>query len=198
MSTVIADMSMSLDGFIADPDDAVGPLFDWFENGPVAFEWPGIEGAAHVTEASAGHLRRILVEVGALVCGRRLYDHTNGWNGSHPAGVLVFVVSHTAPDTSPQGTTPLTFVTDGVESAIARAGEVAGDRAVVVASASIAQQCLDLGLLDVIQVSLAPVLLGEGIPWFGNLRHHPVMLENPEVIQGDRVTHLYYRVIKSR
>jgi dihydrofolate reductase len=197
MPTVIADMSMSLDGFIADPRDAVGPLFDWFDNGPVAFEWPGVDRAAHVTEASAGHLRHILTDAGALVCGRRLFDHTHGWNGSHPAGVPVFVVSHTAPDDVPKGTTPLTFVTDGVESAIAQAGAVAGDKAVAIASASIARQCLDLGLLDVIQVSLVPVLLGEGIPWFANLRRHPVMLENPEVIQGDRVTHLYYRVIKA-
>jgi dihydrofolate reductase len=194
MGTVVADMSVSLDGFIATPDDEVGPLFDWYGSGPVPFVFPGDGLRAQVSEASAGHLRRMVTELGALVVGRRLYDVARGWGGSHPAGVPVFVVTHAAPETAPSGSTPLQFVTDGVPSAIARAQEVAGDRSVGIASANIAQQALDAGLLDVIQASLVPVLLGRGIPFFAGLTRYPVMLEDPEVICGDRVTHLYYRV----
>jgi dihydrofolate reductase len=194
MGTVVADMSVSLDGFIADPNDEVGPLFDWYGNGPVPFMFPGDGRAAHVSEASAGHLRRMVTDLGALVVGRRLYEVAGGWSGSHPAGVPVFVVTHAAPESAPSGSTPLRFVTDGVPAAIAAAQEVAGERSVGIASANVAQQALDAGLLDVIQANLVPVLLGRGIPFFAGLAHYPVMLEDAEVICGDRVTHLYYRL----
>jgi dihydrofolate reductase len=194
MGTVIADMSVSLDGFIADPDDGVGPLFDWYGNGSVEFSFPGNGMTARVSEPSAAHLRRIVTELGALVVGRRLYDVAHGWDGSHPAGVPVFVVTHAPPQSAPAGSTPLHFVTGGVSAAIAAAQEVAGDRAVGIASANVAQQALDAGLLDVIQANLVPVLLGRGIPFFADLARYPVMLENPEVVPGDRVTHMYFRV----
>jgi dihydrofolate reductase len=194
MSKVIADMSMSLDGFVADRDDAVGPLFDWYAKGDTAFTFPGNGMPAQVSEASAGHLQGMVDRLGALVTGRRLYDIAHGWNGSHPAGVPVFVVTHTPPETAPEGTTPLTFVTDGVASAIAQAQALAGERTVAVASADIAKQCLDLGLLDVIQASVVPVLLGQGIPFFAGLQRYPVMLEDPVITPGSRVTHMYFRV----
>ncbi len=147
-----------------------------------------------MSAASAEHLRRIVAEVGALVTGRRLYEVAHAWGGSHPAGVPVFVVTHNAPDQAPAGTTPFTFVTDGVAGAIAQAQAVAGERTVVIASADIARQCLDEGLLDVIQVSLAPVMLGRGIPFFSGLARYPVMLEDPVIVPGQRVTHMYFRV----
>jgi dihydrofolate reductase len=111
MGTVMADMTMSVDGFIADPDDGVGPLFDWYSEGPVAFTFPGDGMQSHVSAASAGHLERVVNELGALVTGRRLFDLTNGWGGSHPAGAPVFVVTYNAPEEAPAGTTPFTFVT---------------------------------------------------------------------------------------
>lgn len=194
MGTVVADMTMSVDGFIADPGDGVGPLFDWYSEGAMEFTFPGNGMQAHVSEASAGHLERVVSELGALVTGRRLYEVAHAWGGSHPAGVPVVVVTHTPPETAPEGTTPFTFVTDGVASAIARARALARDRTVVVASANIAQQCLDEGLLDVIQLSLAPVLLGRGIPFFSGLERYPVMLEDPVIVPGSRVTHMYFRV----
>lgn len=194
MSTVIADMTMSLDGFIADPNDGVGALFDWYSEGSEEFTMPGNGMEMRVSKPSLGHLERVVSELGALVTGRRLYDLTNGWDGSHPGGAPVFVVTHAAPEQAPSGTTPLTFVTDGVASAIAQAKALAGERTVAVASANIAQQCLDLGLLDVIQVSLAPVLLGRGIPFFAALERYPVMLEDPVIVPGRRVTHMYYQV----
>ena len=91
----------------------------------------------------------------------------------------------------------LLCIFDGfVESALRQAQQVAGDRHVGVAGPNIAQQCLNLGLLDEIRVELVPVLLGQGIPFFADLRHTPVLLENPRVIEGDRVTHLIYAVRK--
>jgi dihydrofolate reductase len=149
---------------------------------------------SHVSEASAAYLREAQAGVGALICGRRLFDHTKGWGGSHPLGVPVFVVTHSVPEGWPRPGAPLTFVTDGVESAVARAKEAAGERMVAVASPNVAQQCLNAGLLDAIGVDLAPVLLGDGIPFFANLRDTPVRLEGPRVVEGTGVTHLLYRV----
>jgi dihydrofolate reductase len=85
----------------------------------------------------------------------------------------------------------------GVAQAVAEARSIAGEKNVVVASPSITQQCLDLGALDEIHVSLVPVLLGAGIPFFASLRVAPVMLDDPVVTPGRRVTHLSYRVVKN-
>lgn len=194
MGTVVADMTMSVDGFIADPDDGVGPLFDWYSEGDTEFTFPGNDMQVHVSAASAGHLERIVTELGALVTGRRLYEVAHAWSGSHPAGVPVVVVTHDPPESAPSGSTPFTFITDGVESAIARARAIAGERSVVIASADIARQCLDAGLLDVIHVNLAPVMLGRGIPFFSGLERHPVLLEDPAIVPGHRVTHMYFKV----
>jgi dihydrofolate reductase len=196
MATVVAEMSMSLDGFIADPSDRVDHLFDWYSNGPVTIPMPGSGGPASfsVSEASAGHIRDLLADLGALVSGRRLFDVANGWNGSHPLGAPVFVVTHSVPDGWPRPDAPFTFVTEGVESAVAQAKAVAGDKIVGVGGADIVQQCLNAGLLDEIRVNLAPVLIGKGIRYFDHLANTPVKLEGPRVIEGTGVTHLYYRV----
>src|SRR5882757_8367146 len=166
MSKLIAQMSMSLDGFIADPADDVGPLFDWYGSGAESYTFPDSRWTATLTPASARHLRAGIARVGALVCGRRLFDLTKGWGGRHTIDVPVFVATHRVPDGWPHPEAPFTFVTDGVESAIAQAKTRAGDKNVAIASASIAQQCLNAGLLDEICVDLAPVLLGKGIPFF--------------------------------
>ena len=194
MAQVIADMSMSLDGFVADPSDGVEHLFGWYGNGDVAVPTADSRWTFYTSEASARHLREAFANVGALVCGRRVFDLTGGWGGNHPTGVPVFVVTHSVPDGWPRGDAPFTFVTDGVESALAQAKRVAGDKVVAVATPSIAQQCLNVGLLDGIHVNLVPVLLGEGIRFFDNLKDTPIELEDPEVIEGTAVTHLYYRV----
>jgi dihydrofolate reductase len=88
----------------------------------------------------------------------------------------------------------VSLVNDGIESAVAKAKEIAGDKIVGVASPDITRQCLDAGLLDGIRVSLVPVLLGSGVPWFADLANAPVQLEGPTVTEGDGVTHLSYRV----
>ena len=189
---------MSLDGFVAAPDDSVPHIFDWYGNGTVRFDWPGNDMVSDVTPTSAAYLRELVESTGALVVGRRIFDYTDGWAGHHPIGVPVFVVSHRGPQGWDDRHDPslTTFVSDGVASAVQRAQMVAGDKSVGVAGPKIAQQCLDLGLLDEIRVELAPVLLGDGIPFFANLKTTPVLLDNPTVIEGDRVTHLIYSVRK--
>jgi dihydrofolate reductase len=147
-----------------------------------------------VSEATAGHLRDTLANVGAIVSGRRLFDVAGGWGGRHPLEAPVFVVTHTVPDGWPREDAPFTFVTDGLESAVAQAKAVAGDKFVGVGGADITQQCLNAGLLDEIRFNLIPVILGRGIRFIDNVADAPVHLEGPRVIEGTGGTHLYYRV----
>lgn len=181
MGYVIANMSMSLDGFIEDADGSPLRLFEWMGNGDQ-------RDAAYFQEATAG--------VGALVCGRRLYDVAQAWGGRHPIGTHVFVVTHTPPADLPDADA-FTFVTDGVASAIAQAQQLAGERTVAVATADITRQCLDLGPLDGIAVDLVSILLGSGTPFFSGLAGAPVDLDTPSVTEGTGVTHLHYAVRKT-
>jgi dihydrofolate reductase len=191
MSKVFTHMTMSLDGFIASPDDGIEDLFDWYDAGDVSVPSANDGVSLDVDEASAGMLRDLIDGAGALVSGRRLFDITDGWGDNHPMGVPVVVVTHRPPEDADRW--PRTTFEGDVGAAIARAREIAGDKDVIVASASIAQQAVSLGLVDEVCVSLAPVLLGEGIPYFANLgRRH--LLEDPEVVQGRRALHLRYRV----
>jgi dihydrofolate reductase len=194
MSKVIANMSMSLDGYIADTADGIDQLFGWMGNGevevPTAVEW----ATFRMSQASAEYMREALVGAGALITGRHLFDITQGWGGTHPVGVPVVVVTHEPPADWPH-TETFTFV-DSVEKAVQVARELAGEKNVVVASAKIAQQCLDAGLLDAVNVDLVPVLLGSGVRWFENLAKAPVQLGNPTVVEGNGVTHLAYPVTR--
>ena len=194
MATVIASLTMSVDGFIALPDDSVGHLFDWYASGDVPIRWPGMDMVSNVTPASADYLRATIAGAGAIVVGRRVYDYTNGWGGNHPLGVPLFLVTHRPPESWPTAEAPFTAVPDGVAAAVGQAKAVAGDKAVALAGPSIIQQALDLGLVDEIAIDLAPVLLGTGLRFFGELAHAPLLLDDPEVIPGARVTHLRYRV----
>jgi dihydrofolate reductase len=192
MATVIADMSMSLDGFVADASDQTDQVFGWFFGGDVAVPTANPHMTFQTSEASARELRDALANVGALISGRRTFDLAGGWGGAHPMGVPVVVVTHSAPDGYDDS--PFHFVSDGIESAVAKAKDLAGEKLVGIASPDVTRQCLDAGLLDGIRVSLIPVLLGEGVPFFANLANAPVQLEGPTVTEGDGVTHLSYRV----
>jgi dihydrofolate reductase len=194
MADVVAALTMSVDGFIAHEDDSVGHLFDWYENGDVEVRWPGNDMVSHVTPQSAEHLRRTIDRAGALVVGRRVYDYTGGWGGSHPLGVPLFLVTHHPPEAWPRPDAPFTAVTEGVAAAIEQAKVVAGSKAVALAGPNIIQQAVDLDLVDEIAVDLAPVLLGRGVPFFTKVAHAPVLLDGPEVVEGVRVTHLRFRV----
>jgi dihydrofolate reductase len=195
---------MSLDGFIAGPND--GPeqplgeggmrLFDWYASGDTDYAMPGTGMVFRVSPASADLLREAHGKMGAFVTGRRTFDIANGWGGSPPLGVPSCVVTHTVPQEWVYEGSPFTFVMDGVESAIEQARAVAGDKTVAVGAASLAQQCLKLGLLDEIQIHLVPVLLGEGVRLFDHLGGEPIELESTRVIETPEVTHLTFRVVK--
>lgn len=191
MAKVIANMTMSLDGFIADPEDGVDELFTWCFSGDT--EIPTGRHRLRMSAASAELFRDVMENIGALVVGRRLFDMTDGWGGNHPMGVPTYVVTHSVPDGWPREDSSMIFVTDGLESAVAQAKETAGDKRVGVGSANVVQQALDAGLVNEIQVDLAPVILGAGIPFFAGVKN-VVALEDPTVVEGQNVTHLRYRV----
>ena len=187
---------VSLDGYIADDHDGVGPLFDWYRNGDVAWRFPGsdreLRSARASAEFMAGHYR----DVAALVIGRRLFDLTGGWGGRPAAGEHVFVVTHRPPaDWEHAGTAPFTFV-DGVGQAIAAAKAFAGGRDVDVAAGQIGAHALRLGLIDEVVLNQVPVVFGSGRPFFAlGALDEPLLLQDPTtIVRGDRVTHLVYPV----
>jgi dihydrofolate reductase len=194
MGKVIANAAMSLDGFVADTADAVGPLFDWYGNGDMEITAGDPDRVFRVTAATAEYLRATWPNMGAAVIGRRLFDLTNGWNGRPAVGDAVFVVTHQAPADWPYPGAPFTFVTDGLPSAIAQARAFAGNRDVALTGGNLTGQAIAAGLADELAVSLVPVVLGSGVRFFGDYAGPQVLLGNPLVVQGDRVTHLQYRV----
>jgi dihydrofolate reductase len=194
MGKVMTHMTMSIDGFIADPQDGIDEIFPWYDAGPIAVPTADERWSFHLDEASAALMRDLMEGAGALVCGRRLFDITQGWGGNHPLGTPVVVVTHRPPDDADdEKWKRFTFV-DGVEPAVTQARKIAGDRDVILSSADICAQALDLGLVDEVNISLAPVLTGAGIPYFANLTKAPHRFEDPVVIQGLRATHLRFAV----
>jgi dihydrofolate reductase len=200
MGKTIMGAVVSLDGYIADLNDEVGPLFDWYGNGDVEWTWTERqEEPCRSTKASSDFVQAVYPNIGAVVIGRRVFDLTNGWDGVPAAGDRVFVVTHSPPtDWEFAGTAPFTFVTDGVAAAIAIAREFAGDRDVDVAAGQIGGQALRLGLIDQVVMNVVPVVFGAGRPYFGAMGPgETVTLANPSrVAQGDRVTHLLYDVAR--
>ena len=200
MATVTTHAVASLDGFIARPDDSVGPLFDWYENGDTELRGGGGAWAFHVSKQSAEYCQPWWDSCRAVVMGRHLFDTTNGWNGVPSVGERVFVVTHEAPtDWVPSETmtaeqAPFTFVTTGVADAIAQARELAGDGRVAVCAGDVGGQAVAAGLVDEVAVDIAPVLLGRGKRYFGSAEIPEGLLDDPTVVQGDRVLHLCYRV----
>lgn len=180
MATVIADMSVSLDGFVADPSDGVERVFAWYGK-------PQPEPAAGGGDTGG---------LGVIVYGRRTFEVANGWGGNHPTGAPVIVVTHQVPDGWPRENSTVSFGTGGIESAMRKAKEIAADKVIALGSPSIIQQCLNLGLVDRIQVKVVPLLLGDGIRLFGKLAGAPIELEDPEITKGNGVTHLYYNVLR--
>jgi dihydrofolate reductase len=194
MGEVTAHLAMSLDGFIADPDDGCDELFGFYGSGEVAVKLSAGFPELHVSPTTADLLTAAVAKAGATVVGRRLYDITNGWNG-HPGGeVPMVVLTHRPPPDWPRDGVPIHFETSA-EAAVARARTLAGDRDVGIAGATVTRGCLDAGLLDAIQVSLVPVILGAGIPWLAGTRG-PVRLSDPDVREDRGVTHLRYRVLR--
>ena len=149
----------------------------------------------HLSPQSAEYWRRMRSGLGAMVCGRRLFDFTDGWGGRHTMDVPVVVVTHEVPTEwiAAHPGAPFHFVTDGVDVAVAQAQAIAGDATVAVTAGTIAAQCLQLGLLDAVAIDLVPVVMGHGRPFFAGLDADDVVLDDPVVcVQGHRVTHLVY------
>ena len=194
MAKVLTHMCMSLDGFIAQPDDNPAELFDWYWTGDVVLPSAQETMSFSLDSASAGMLRELMSGCGAIVAGRRLFDQTDGWGDNHPAGAPVVVVTHRPPSDDAEQRFPRTTFTSSVPDAIAAATVVAGDKFVTIASADIIQQALNLGLVDEVCVSVVPVLFGAGIRYFGDLVDGHVMLDDPVVVQGTRALHLRYPV----
>jgi dihydrofolate reductase len=200
MATVVTHAVASLDGFIARPDDSVGPLFDWYENGDTELVGGGGQWIFHVSRTSAEHTQPLWDSFGAMVIGRHLFDTTNGWNGVPSVGERVFVVTHEPPtDWVPSETlsaedAPFTFVTTGVADAVAQARALAGDGVVAVCAGDVGGQAVAAGLVDEIAIDIAPVLLGDGKRYFGDAVVPEGLLDDPTVVEGDRVLHLRYRV----
>ena len=198
MSNVVAIMSMSLDGFVADPEGGVGEVFDWYDgSGDVEIRTGGSDPMTFkVSEPSAEHLRGLTSELGAMLTGRRTFDAAGGWGGNHAWGPA-FVLTHHVPAGWPRPDSTVHFVTDGLESAVNQAKTAAAGKSVGVHGADTIQQCLNAGLLDEIHVDVAAVLLGSGFRLFDRLTRTPTRLDNPTVIAGVGVTHLRYPVRKA-
>jgi dihydrofolate reductase len=198
---VITNITMSLDGYIAGPNDDVSQLFKWYSSGPTEIPVQGGRMVLKVSPQSAALLEDAIASTGAMVAGRRMFDMAGAWGGNPPFSPCYVVThaSHTVPEEWLKEGSPFTFVTDGVESAVAQAKAAAGDKNVAIATASITQQCLQAGLLDEIHIDLAPILLGDGIRLFDNLsteRLEPIKLESERVIAAPGVTRLGFRVLR--
>jgi dihydrofolate reductase len=196
MGRVLTGASVSLDGYIAGPDETgFDHLFAWYTAGDLEFPSTQPELQFRLTAVDHRYLADYVDGTGALVVGRRLFNLTDGWGGIHPLDLPVVVVTHEVPRdwVANHPAAPFTFVTEGLTSAIDRAREIAGDKDVGVTAGNLASQCLELGLLDEIFFDLVPMVLGGGVPFFDRLQA-PVELEAAGAIEGARVTHLRYLV----
>jgi dihydrofolate reductase len=184
-------MSMSLDGYIAGPNDEVGNpggsgfmrLHEWFVTPGGEFFRPAGEAGQLIDEINA---------TGAVLVGRRTAEQADHWGGNHH-GVPIFVVSHRLPGPALANYPLVTYVTDGIERAMAQAKAAAGDRNVLVHGAYTAQRALEAGVLDEVQIHLIPVLFGGGRRLFEILSSR-VELEIVLVIDTPQATHIRYRV----
>jgi dihydrofolate reductase len=199
---VIMHNVVSVDGFIADENDDVGPLHEWYFSGdtPItegggdqAYDHSGAGSRFKVSSASAEYVRRMWEAIGVIVMGRHLFDLVNGWEGQPPAGDHVVVVSHRP---KPEGWHPEAsyhFV-DDVTAAVAKAQDLAGDRTVAVNAGEVGSQILAAGLVDEVAMDVVPVVFGSGKRYFGSIEGQHLLEDPHVVIQGDRVLHLRYKV----
>ena len=183
MGNVIVGATLSLDGFMSD------------RHGDISRLYPDLE-ALRRTEMLQEEIRT----TGAVVMGRRAYDMAEGDLTDYEYQVPIFVLTHHVPEQAVKGVNDqltLTFVTDGIQSAIEKAKAAAGDKHVmVVGGANTAQQCLRAGLVDEIHMGLVPVLLGEGLRFFEPLANEQLELERTRVFESPTRTDLWFRVVK--
>jgi dihydrofolate reductase len=199
MTRIISGLSVSLDGYIAGPDDGrehplgVGGerLFEWYSDGDTSSR---LYPTFRLSKPSAEFFDELAGRGGAVITGRRTYDIANGWNGDGPLpGAPLFVLTHNVPDEVPQGTSTFTFVTTGIEDAVAAARAAAGGKDVSVMGSAGVQQALRAGLLDELIVHLVPVLLGGGVRLLDGIEAD---LRCTRVVDAPGVTHLVYEVVR--
>lgn len=191
MSSAVLYMSMSLDGYIAGPNDE--PSNPFGDDGQRLHDWfVGSDGEFFRPSGPAGQLMDEWNATGAVVVGRRTAEYVDHWGGDHH-GVPIFVPSHRPPGPSAAKYPSVTYVTDGIESAIAQAKAAAGNRDVLVHGAYTAQRALEAGALDELQIHQIPVLFGGGRRLFEVLPSR-VELEILSVINTPEATHIRYRV----
>ena len=183
MGKIILGMTMSLDGFVNDRNGEVGRLY------------PDLE-ALRETEV----LQEAIRTTGAVVMGRHAYDMANGDFTGYEFQVPIFVLTHHVPAKAAKGENEnfkFNFITDGIENAIEKARLAAAEKDVtVIGGADIFQQCLNKGLVDEIQIDIAPLLLGDGLRLFERINADVIELENMGVIASAGVTHLRFRIVK--
>ena len=191
MSVSVLYMSMSLDGYIAGPNDEPGNpggdrfmrLHEWFVTPDGEFSRPS---------GLAGQFIDEINDTGAVLAGRRTVEQVDHWGGDHH-GVPIFVPSHRPPGPSVANYPLVTYVNDGIASAMAQAKAAAGDRNVLVHGAYTAQRALEAGVLDELQIHQIPVLFGDGRRLFDVLPSR-IELEIVQVIDAPDATHIRYRV----
>lgn len=203
MGKVVADITMSLDGFITGPGDAPGRglgergecLHNWVMGGPWRYDDENRRFAP--LDADLKVLQEAMGSIGAGIIGRRMFDVTGGWGGNPPGGkdARYFVLTHSAPPEWAGPGSPFTFVTSGIEDALAQARAVAGSKDVGIGGgANVIQQYLAAGLVDELRLHLAPVLLGAGRRLFENLGGQTIELERTRVIGSPYATHLDFTI----
>ena len=196
MARVVMQAVVSVDGYIAYPDDTVGPLFDWYFNGDTELSATASGWTFQVSRTSADHVQPFWDAIKVTVIGRHLFDTTNGWDGKPAAGDELVVVTHRPLPQEWWAAHPdAPFHTAGsVEAGIALAKELAGDGLVDVTAGDLGGQAFSAGLVDEIAMDVVPVVLGDGVRFFGG-HTGTVLLDDPDhVVRGDRVLHLRYTV----
>ena len=203
MGKVTFNMTMSLDGFVAGPNDSpekgLGDggegLFNWYFSGDTDVYMSEGVPPLKVSKQSAELLKEAISTIGAGIWGRKTFDIAHAWGGN-PPGSPAFIVTHHVPQEWVKEGSPFIFVTEGVESAIRQAKKAAGDKDVMICTANILQQALKAGLVDEINIDVAPILIGGGVSLFDHLGTGPIELERTRVVEAPGVTHLQYRVVK--
>ncbi|GAA3840391.1 dihydrofolate reductase family protein [Sphaerisporangium flaviroseum] len=201
MGTVIMHNVVSVDGFVADKNDDVGPLHDWYFNGdtPITggadqdYDHSGAGTGIKVSRKSAEYVRSTWETIGTIVMGRHLFDLVNGWEGRPPSGDHVVVVSHRPKPEGWHSEASYHFV-DGVTAAIDEAKELAGERTVAVNAGDVGGQILAAGLVDEVAMDVVPVVFGSGKRYFGSVDGQHLLEDPHVVIQGEGVLHLRFKV----
>lgn len=199
MTRILSGLAVSLDGYIAGPDDGQKQplgrggdrLFEWYFNGDTPSR---LYPSFRLAKRSAEFFDEFASRIGAVISGRRTYDISNAWNGNGPLpGAALFVLTHNAPVSVPESDPPYTFVTSGITDAVTQARAAAGEKDVSIMGSAGVRQALQEGLLEEIVLHVVPVLLGGGVRLLDGVEAD---LRSTRVVEAPGVTHLAFEVVK--